>query len=64
MALGGQDAGVKVQVQPALERRWTQVEIAFVKAGVRQEGPALVEALQPLPSLSNVKQNLDLPHFG
>jgi hypothetical protein len=63
IALGGQEPGIKTQVIQGSKDGGTQVVVTFYKTGPRQEGPALVEALQPVPSLANasVKQDLDLP---
>jgi hypothetical protein len=63
VALGGQEPGIKTRVVEGSKGGGTQVVVTFYKTGPRQEGPALVEALQPVPSLANssTKQDLDLP---
>jgi hypothetical protein len=63
IVLGGQEPGIKTQLVEGSKGGGTQVTLTFYKTGPRQEGPALIEAMQPNPSLANssTKQDLEVP---
>ncbi len=61
VAFGGRDLAVKVKVEEPSQAGATTTVITFYNGGPRQEGSAIVEALQPVPSLANTdKLTLDL----
>ena len=55
IALGGREPGIRTKVVEGSKDGATQVVVTFYKTGPRQEGAALVEAQQPVPSLANRK---------
>ncbi len=63
LALGGQEAVVNVQPQGDTRGGSALVVAHYSREGTRFEGPAFAETLQPVPSLSNSKQTLEVPLF-
>jgi hypothetical protein len=59
----GREPAIKTKVVEGSKDGGTEVVVTFYAAGPRQEGAAVIEAQQPVPSLANAsaKTNLDLP---
>jgi hypothetical protein len=63
MALAGEDPAVTVQPQGDTRGASALVIATFSRQGTRIASPAFMESLQPVPSLSNSNQTMELPLF-
>src|SRR5262249_55263846 len=63
LSLGGQDPGMKVQVQSNIQGSASQALVIFAREGARSAGAIPVEELQPMPTLSTPKKSLELVLF-
>ncbi len=59
----GQDAAVTIHTTGDSRGGSSMVVAQFAMPGARAENPALAESLQPIPSLSHIKNTLDVPLF-
>jgi len=63
LALAGEDPAVTVRVQGDTRGGSALVVATYTKQGTRIASPEFLESLQPVPSLSNSNQTLELPLF-
>ena len=63
LALAGEDPAVNVQVQGDTRGGSALVIATYTRQGTRIASSAFMESLQPVPSLSNSNQTLELPLF-
>lgn len=59
----GMDAGIQIKNPGESQGGAAMVIAVFSKDGLRPEGSALIETTQPIPSLANAPQSLDVPLF-
>ncbi len=60
VALGGLDPSVKLNVHEPSQGGGTMVDVTYYNGGPRKEGTAIIDALQPVPSLANSDAKLTL----
>jgi hypothetical protein len=63
LTLAGEEPAVNIQVQGDTRGASALVVAIYTRPGTRIASPSFMESLQPIPSLSNSNQTLELPLF-